>query len=209
MHYAYPSKFPIDIIHAIKKHDKVCNYLDMPLQHAADAMLAGMKRQITKAEMLQLVKDIREIMPDICLRTTLIAGFPGETKKDIKELIEFLAEVRFDRVGVFTYSHEENTSAHDLKDNVPAKEKERRAQEIMDFQQDISYEKNLEKVGMTIKVIIDKKEAGRYLGRTQWDSVEVDNEVIVKSKTKLLPGQFVNVKITKAYDYDLEGVVVV
>jgi ribosomal protein S12 methylthiotransferase len=208
MHYAYPSKFPIDIIHAIKKHPKVCNYLDMPLQHATDRMLDSMRRQITRAEMIALIKEIKSIIPDICLRTTLIAGYPGETKKDIQEVKDFLAEVRFDRVGVFTYSHEENTSAFDLKDNVPAKEKERRAQEIMDFQQDISYEKNLAKVGQVLKVIIDKKEAGRYLGRTEFDSVEVDNEVIVKSKTKLQSGDFVMVKITKAYDYDLEGVVV-
>jgi ribosomal protein S12 methylthiotransferase len=208
MHYAYPSKFPLDIIHAIKKHPKVCNYLDMPLQHASDKMLDSMRRQITKKEMLDLIHEIKSILPDICLRTTLIAGYPGETKKDIQEVKDFLAEVRFDRVGVFTYSHEENTSAHDLKDNVSAKEKERRAQEIMDFQQDISYEKNLEKVGQTLKVIIDKKEAGKYLGRTEFDSVEVDNEVIVKSKTKLNPGDFVMVKITKAYDYDLEGEVV-
>jgi ribosomal protein S12 methylthiotransferase len=208
MHYAYPSKFPIDIIHAIKKHPKVCNYLDMPLQHATDRMLESMRRQITRAEMLALIKEIKTIIPDICLRTTLIAGYPGETKKDVQEVKDFLAEVRFDRVGVFTYSHEENTSAHDLKDNVPAKEKERRAREIMDFQQEISYEKNIEKIGQTLKVIIDKKEAGRYLGRTEFDSVEVDNEVIVKSKTKLLPGDFVMVKITKAYDYDLEGEVV-
>jgi ribosomal protein S12 methylthiotransferase len=208
MHYAYPSKFPIDIIHAIKKHPKVCNYLDMPLQHASDNMLASMRRQITQQEMLDLIKEIRSIIPDICLRTTLIAGYPGETKKDIANVLAFLQEVQFDRVGVFTYSHEENTSAHELKDNVSQKEKERRAQEIMDFQQDISYEKNQAKVGQTLKVIIDKKEAGRYLGRTEFDSVEVDNEVIVHSKTKLNPGDFVMVKITKAFDYDIEGSVV-
>jgi ribosomal protein S12 methylthiotransferase len=205
MHYAYPSKFPIDIIHAIKKHPKVCNYLDMPLQHASDNMLQSMRRQITRQEMLDLIKEIRSIIPDICLRTTLIAGYPGETKKDIQEVKDFLQEVQFDRVGVFTYSHEENTSAHDLKDNVSQKEKERRAQEIMDFQQDISYEKNRTKIGQTLKVIIDKKEAGRYLGRTEFDSVEVDNEVIVHSKAKLNPGDFVMVKITKAFDYDIEG----
>jgi ribosomal protein S12 methylthiotransferase len=158
--------------------------------------------------MLELIANIREILPSICLRTTLIVGYPGETKKDIEELKDFLAEVRFDRVGVFTYSHEENTSAYDLKDNVSAKEKERRAREIMDFQQEISYEKNQEKVGQTLKVIIDKKEAGRYIGRTEYDSVEVDNEVIVKSKTKLNAGDFVMVHITKAFDYDLEGEVV-
>jgi ribosomal protein S12 methylthiotransferase len=208
MHYAYPSKFPIDIIHAIKQHPKVCNYLDMPLQHASDNMLASMRRQITQQEMLDLIKEIRSIIPDICLRTTLIAGYPGETKKDIANVLAFLQEVQFDRVGVFTYSHEENTSAHELKDNVSQKEKERRAQEIMDFQQDISYEKNQAKIGQTLKVIIDKKEAGRYLGRTEFDSVEVDNEVIVHSKTKLHPGDFVMVKITKAFDYDIEGEVV-
>jgi ribosomal protein S12 methylthiotransferase len=208
LHYAYPSKFPLNIIEAIKKYPKVCNYLDMPLQHASDAMLKSMKRQITKGEMLELIANIREILPSICLRTTLIVGYPGETKKDIEELKDFLAEVRFDRVGVFTYSHEENTSAYDLKDNVSAKEKERRAREIMDFQQEISYEKNQEKVGQTLRVIIDKKEAGRYIGRTEYDSVEVDNEVIVKSKTKLNAGDFVMVHITKAFDYDLEGEVV-
>ena len=208
LHYAYPSKFPLDIIEAIKKHDKVCNYLDMPLQHASDKMLDSMHRQITKNEMLDLIADIRKILPNICLRTTLIVGYPGETKKDIEELKDFLAQVRFDRVGVFTYSHEENTSAFDLKDNVPAKEKERRAQEIMDFQQEISLEKNHEKIGQTLKVIIDKKEAGRYIGRTEFDSVEVDNEVIVNSKHKLQAGDFVLVKITKAFDYDLEGEVI-
>jgi ribosomal protein S12 methylthiotransferase len=205
LHYAYPSKFPLDIIETMKKHDKICNYLDMPLQHASDNMLQSMRRQITKQEMLDLIKNIRSIIPDICLRTTLIVGYPGETKKDIQELKDFLQEVQFDRVGVFTYSHEENTSAFDLKDNISQKEKERRAQEIMDFQQDISYEKNLAKVGQTLQVIIDKKEAGKYIGRTAFDSVEVDNEVIVKSKTKLNAGDMINVKITKAFDYDLMG----
>jgi ribosomal protein S12 methylthiotransferase len=208
LHYAYPSKFPLDIIETMAKHHKVCNYLDMPLQHASDDMLVSMRRQITRADMIGLIKDVRSIIPEICLRSTFIAGYPGETKKDVQLLKDFLEEVRFDRVGVFTYSHEENTSAFDLKDNVSAKEKEKRAKEIMEVQQDISFEKNLEKVGQTLKVIIDKKEAGRYLGRTEFDSVEVDNEVIVHSKTKLLPGDFVNVKIEKAYDFDLEGKVV-
>ncbi len=208
LHYAYPSKFPIEIIDAIKQHDKICNYLDMPLQHVSNNMLAAMKRQITKEDMVDLIHNIRAIMPDICLRTTLIVGFPGETKKDIQELKDFLALMQFDRVGVFTYSHEENTTAHTLKDNVPAKEKERRAQEIMDFQQEISYQKNMQKVGKTFKVLIDRKEAGRYIGRTEFDSVEVDNEVIIKSKNKLNIGTFVNVEIVKAFDYDLEGKVI-
>ncbi|MEO6253952.1 MAG: 30S ribosomal protein S12 methylthiotransferase RimO [Ferruginibacter sp.] len=205
LHYAYPSKFPIEIIDAIKERENICNYLDMPLQHAANNMLKLMKRHITREEMEDLVGEIRNRMPDICLRTTLIAGFPGETRDDVDELKTFLQKMRFDRVGIFTYSHEEGTSAHNLVDNIPAAEKEERAAEIMEVQQEISLEKNQAKVGKTFKVLIDKKEAGRYLGRTEFDSVEVDNEVIIQSKKKLTIGEFVNVKITKAYDYDIEG----
>jgi ribosomal protein S12 methylthiotransferase len=208
LHYAYPSKFPIEIIDAIKERDNICNYLDMPLQHAANNMLQLMKRQITREEMEDLLGEIRNRMPGICLRTTLIAGFPGETRDDVEELKMFLQKMRFDRVGIFTYSHEEGTSAYGLVDNIPAEEKEERAQEIMEVQQEISLEKNQEKVGKTFKVLIDKKEAGRYLGRTEFDSVEVDNEVIIQSKKKLTIGDFVHVKITKAYDYDIEGEVV-
>lgn len=208
LHYAYPSKFPMEIIDAIKGRDNICNYLDMPLQHAANNMLQAMKRQITREEMEDLVGAIRQKMPDICLRTTLITGFPGETRDDVEELKTFLQKMRFDRVGIFTYSHEEGTSAHELADDIPAEEKEERAQEIMEVQQEISLEKNQEKVGKVFKVLIDKKEAGRYLGRTEFDSVEVDNEVIIESKKKLAIGEFVNVKITKAYDYDIEGEVV-
>ena len=208
LHYAYPSKFPLEIIDAVKDRENICNYLDMPLQHAANNMLQQMKRQITREEMEDLVGNIRERIPGICLRTTLIAGFPGETRDDVEELKTFIQKMRFDRVGIFTYSHEEGTSAHDLVDDVPAEEKEERAQEIMEVQQEISLEKNQEKVGKTFKVMIDKKEAGRYLGRTEFDSVEVDNEVIVQSNKKLTIGDFVNVKINKAFDYDLEGTVV-
>jgi ribosomal protein S12 methylthiotransferase len=208
LHYAYPSKFPLDIIDAIKDRENICNYLDMPLQHAANNMLKAMKRQITREEMEDLIGNIRYKIPNICLRTTLIAGFPGETRDDVEELKLFLQKMRFDRVGIFTYSHEESTSAYDLIDDVPAEEKEERAQEIMEVQQEISLEKNQEKVGKTFKVIIDKKEAGRYLGRTEFDSVEVDNEVVINTKKKLAIGEFVNVKITKAYDYDIEGEVV-
>ena len=208
LHYAYPSKFPLEILDAMRERDNICNYLDMPLQHAANNMLKAMKRQITREEMEELTIAIREKVPGICLRTTLIAGFPGETLDDVEELKQFLVRQRFDRVGIFSYSHEENTSAYDLIDNIPAEEKERRAQEIMEVQQEISLEKNQEKIGQTFNVMIDKKEAGRYLGRTEFDSVEVDNEVVVHSKSKLLPGDFVQVKITKAYDYDLEGEVV-
>ncbi len=208
LHYAYPSKFPLEILDVMRERDNICNYLDMPLQHASDPMLKAMRRNITKAEMEDLLQAIREKVPGICLRTTLIAGFPGETLDDVEDLKQFLVQQRFDRVGIFPYSHEEGTSAHDLPDSIPAAEKERRAQEIMEVQQEISYEKNQEKIGNTYKVIIDKKEAGRYLGRTEFDSVEVDNEVVIHSDKKLPVGEFVQVKITKAYDYDIEGEVV-
>lgn len=207
LHYAYPSKFPLEIIDAIKDRPNICNYLDMPLQHASNNMLKAMKRQITREEMEDLVGAIRHKLPEICLRTTLIAGYPGETRDDVEELKTFLEKMRFDRVGIFTYSHEEGTSAYDVVDDVPADEKQARAQEIMEVQQEISYEKNQEKVGKTLKVLIDKKEAGRYLGRTEFDSVEVDNEVVIQSAKKLEIGQFYPVTITKAYDYDLEGVI--
>src|SRR5687767_10859135 len=208
LHYAYPSKFPLEILDVIRERENICNYLDMPLQHAANNMLKAMKRQIDREEMEDLIAAVREKVPGICLRTTLIAGFPGETQDDIEELKMFLQKQRFDRVGIFTYSHEEGTSAHDLIDDVPADEKERRAQEVMEVQQEISYELNQEKLGKTFKTIIDKKEAGRWLGRTEFDSVEVDNEVVIHSSKKLPIGDFVNVRITKAYDYDLEGEVV-
>jgi ribosomal protein S12 methylthiotransferase len=209
LHYAYPSKFPLEILDVMRERENICNYLDMPLQHAANNMLKAMKRQITREEMEELIIAIREKVPGICLRTTLIAGFPGETKDDVEELKGFLQRQRFDRVGIFTYSHEEGTSAYDLTDDVPAEEKERRAQDIMETQQEISYELNLKKIGKTFKTIIDKKEAGRYLGRTEFDSVEVDNEVVIHCSKRLPIGEFVNVKITKAYDYDLEGEVIV
>ena len=205
LHYAYPHKFPMDILEVIKSQPKICNYLDMPLQHVSDNMLKAMKRQITRQEMMDLIKDIRKVIPDICLRTTLIVGFPGETKEDIEDLKDFLEEIRFDRVGVFTYSHEDDTSAFALEDNISDEEKEERAAEIMSVQQDISLAKNEEKVGQVFKVIVDKRESGRYIGRTEFDSVEVDNEVIINTKKKLKPGDFVQVKITKAYDFDLEG----
>jgi ribosomal protein S12 methylthiotransferase len=208
LHYAYPHKFPLEILDVMRERDNICNYLDMPLQHAADNMLKAMKRQITRTEMEELIQQVRERVPGLCLRTTLITGFPGETLEDVEELKHFLESQRFDRVGIFTYSHEENTSAYDLVDNIPAEEKQRRAEEIMAVQQEISFEKNQEKVGSTFKVLVDKKEAGRYLGRTEFDSVEVDNEVIITSNKKLQPGTFVNVLINKAYDYDLEGEVV-
>lgn len=208
LHYAYPHKFPLEVLDVMRERENICNYLDIPLQHASDNMLKAMRRQITRREMEELVTAFREKVPGICLRTTLIAGFPGETPDDLEELKTFLARQRFDRVGVFTYSHEDDTPAHGLLDDVPAEEKQRRAEEIMAVQQEISYEKNQAKIGQVFKVLVDKREAGRYLGRTEFDSVEVDNEVIVNTDRKLKTSDFVHVKITRAYDYDLEGVVV-
>ena len=208
LHYAYPTKFPLEILDVMRERDNICNYLDMPLQHATNNMLTAMRRQITRAEIDNLIAAVREKVPGICLRTTLITGFPGETLEDVQELKEFLARHRFDRVGIFTYSHEEGTGAYALSDIIPQEEKERRAQEIMEFQQEISFELNQEKVGKIFKTIIDKKEAGRYIGRTEFDSVEVDNEVVITSAQKLQIGHFYNVKIEKAYDYDLEGEIV-
>ncbi len=208
LHYAYPSKFPMEVLDVIRERENICKYLDMTLQHASNNMLNAMKRNITQEEMTELIDEIRIRVPGICIRTTLIVGFPGETEADVDELKAFLQKHRFDRVGIFQYSHEENTAAYGLEDAISSEEKERRAQEIMEIQQEISLEKNQEKVGKILKVIIDKKEAGRYLGRTEFDSVEVDNEVIIHSTKKLTIGDFVQVQITKAYDYDVEAVVV-
>lgn len=209
LHYAYPHKFPLEVLDVMRERDNICNYLDMPLQHASDQMLKAMRRQITRSETDELIAAIREKVPGICLRTTLIAGFPGETRDDVEEMKDFLVRHRFDRMGIFTYSHEEGTSGFDLEDDVPAAEKEERAQEVMAVQQEISFEKNQEKVGKTFKVLVDKKEAGRYLGRTEFDSVEVDNEVVINTPKALPIGEFVKVKITKAFDYDLEGDVII
>ena len=205
LHYAYPSKFPLEILDVIRDRPNICKYLDMPLQHASDRMLMAMKRQITRSEMEELLATIRSTIPGIWLRTTLIVGFPGETREDIEQLKEFLTQQQFDRVGVFTYSHEEDTSAFTLADTLTQEEKEARAQEIMEWQQDISYALNQKKIGQEFRVIVDKKEAGRYIARSAADSVEVDNEIIIQTQKKLAPGQFVTVRITKAYDYDLEG----
>lgn len=205
LHYAYPSKFPLEVLDVMQERDNICKYIDIPLQHASDPMLDKMRRNITRAEMSELIHEIRKRVPGIAIRTTLITGFPGETLEDVATLKEFLTEHRFDRVGIFTYSHEENTAAYQMEDTIDAAEKQRRAEEIMEHQQEISLEINQQKVGQILKVIVDKKEAGRYLGRTEFDSVEVDNEVVINTNTKLHPGDMVMVKITKAFDYDLEG----
>jgi ribosomal protein S12 methylthiotransferase len=205
LHYAYPNKFPLEVLKVMRERDNICKYLDMPLQHASNNMLKAMRRNSTREEMSALIKTIRQEVPGICLPTTLIAGFPGETEADVTELKSILEEHRFDRVSIFTYSHEEKSSAYGLEDNIPAEVKQQRAPEIMEVQQEISLERNMEKVGKVFKVIIDKKEAGRFIGRTEFDRVKFDNEVIISTNKKISIGQFVNVRITKAYDYDIEG----
>lgn len=205
LHYAYPTKFPMEILEVIRKHDNICNYLDIPLQHCSDKMLKAMKRQITRQEMIDLINKIREEVPGIAIRTTMITGFPGETEEDVEDMKAFLEEMQFERVGIFTYSHEENTSAYELEDTLSSEEKEKRAQEIMEVQQEISYAKNQDYIGREMMVLVDKIEAGRYIARTEFDSVEVDNEVIINTDEDLPIGDFVKVRITKAYDYDLEA----
>ena len=209
LHYAYPSKFPLDVIDAIAACEKVCNYLDIPLQHANDKVLKDMKRQITQAEMRTLINDIRAKNPDIAIRTTMLVGFPGETEADFEDLCRFVEEMEFERLGVFNYSHEENTSAHDLEDDVPQEIKEERAAILMDIQQGISTRKNEEKIGRTFKVLVDRKEGAYFIGRTEFDSPEVDNEVLIDAKKYFCRvGDFVTVIITDATDFDLYGVVV-
>jgi len=206
LHYAYPNGFPMEIIEEMKENPKVCNYLDIPLQHAADNMLKAMKRGATRATTTKLINDVRELIPDIAIRTTFIVGFPGETRDDIEEMKNWIAEMKFDRLGVFTYSHEEDTSAFDLEDDVPDDEKQARAQEIMDFQQDISLSLNEQKIGKTLKVLFDRVEGGYFVGRTEFDSPEVDNEVLVSTEGNFVRvGDFADIKITDADDFDLYG----
>ena len=208
LHYAFPSGFPMDIIDAIKDCKNVCNYLDMPLQHVADNVLKSMRRGITMEKSTKLVETIREKIPGIAMRTTFLVGYPGETEKDFKELVKWVKKMRFDRLGVFTYSHEENTHAYKLVDDVPEEVKKERAAELMEVQREISNELNNKKVGKTLKVLIDRKEGGYFIGRTEHDSPEVDNEVLVKADedTYLRIGDFAKIKITSAEDYDLYGV---
>ncbi len=206
LHYAYPSKFPLEIIDAIKNCDHVCNYLDMPLQHASNNILQAMNRQITKKETIDLINNIRSQIPDIGLRTTMLVGFPGETEEDVSELAEFVEQMQFDRLGVFTYSHEEGTSGYLLKDEISAEEKSERAARIMEVQQQISYDKNQKKLGKVFKVLIDRVESNNFVGRTEFDSPEVDNEVLIDaSKFYLRVGDFAQIKITRAEEFDLFG----
>ena len=206
IHYAYPAGFPMDIIEVMRERDNICNYLDIPLQHGSTKMLKVMKRGITREKTDELIKNIRDINPEIALRTTLIAGHPGETERDFQEMYDFVERSQFDRLGIFTYSHEEGTSAHKLEDNVPEQVKRSRSNKIMALQQKISTEKNKNKVGKTVKVLIDRVDANNYYGRTEQDSPEVDNEVIIPStEMHLRVGDFYDVKITDSKEYDLIG----
>lgn len=209
LHYAYPTGFPMEVIDEMKHNPKVCNYLDIPLQHASDNMLKAMRRGTTRAKTTALINEVRAKIPGIAIRTTFIVGFPGETREDIEEMKEWIEEMQFDRLGVFTYSHEEDTHAFKLEDDVSEEEKEARAAEIMEVQQNISWSLNQQKVGKTFKVLFDRVEGDYFVGRTEFDSAEVDNEVLVNKKDSYLRiGDFANIKITSAEDFDLFGEVV-
>lgn len=206
MHYAFPTGFPMDVLDVVKNRSNVCNYLDMPLQHGSTNMLKAMRRGTTREKTEALIAQIREKVPGIALRTTLIAGYPGETEADFQEMYDWVEKTRFDRLGIFTYSHEENTHAYNFEDDVPEKVKKERADAIMELQSGISYELNQEKVGKVVKVLFDRVEGDYYIGRTEFDSPEVDNEVLVKkSEGYARIGDFAYVKINSADHYDLYG----
>ena len=208
LHYAFPSGFPEDVLDVIRENPKVCSYLDMPLQHISTAMLKSMKRGTTMEKTNALIQAIKEKVPGIALRTTLIAGYPGETEADFEEMKDWVRSTQFDRLGIFTYSHEENTSAFDLVDDVPQEVKQARADEIMEIQMDISRELNQLKVGSVQKVLIDRAEGEYFIGRMEFDSPEVDNEVYIHAPGNYLSvGEFVNVRINSAEDYDLYGTI--
>ena len=209
LHYLFPSGFPQDVLDIIRDNDKVCNYIDIPLQHINDDILQSMRRGTSHKKTVTLLKDFRTKVPDIAIRTTLIVGYPGETEEKFQELKRWVRNTKFDRLGVFTYSHEENTSAFNLVDDVPEKTKKLRLEEIMDLQTHISWELNQEKVGKTYKVLFDRKEGDYFIGRTEFDSPDVDNEVLVKAKdTYVRMGDFANVIIEKADHFDLYGYLV-
>ena len=206
IHYAFPTGFPMDVIEVMKEEPKICNYLDIPLQHISDPILASMKRGTTQEKTTKLLKKFREAMPEMAIRTTLIVGYPGETQADFEALKSFVKEMRFDRLGCFTYSHEENTTAYELEDDVPEELKLARANEIMEIQSQISWELNQQKVGKTFRCLIDRKEGNYFVGRTEYDSPDVDNEVLIDAKKHYVKtGDFVEVKIIDATDYDLYG----
>jgi ribosomal protein S12 methylthiotransferase len=209
LHYAFPSGFPMDVFDVMNERKNICNYLDMPLQHITDNMLKSMRRGTTKQKTIDLVNQIREIVPNIAIRTTLIAGYPGETQQDFEEMYDWVENTKFDRLGIFAYSHEENTHAYLLNDDVPAELKAERAEKIMDLQQGISWEKNKQKIAKEFKVLFDRKEGDYFVGRTEFDSPEVDNEVLVNAETNFVRiGDFATVTIDDAEAYDLFGTIV-
>ncbi|MDX1270672.1 30S ribosomal protein S12 methylthiotransferase RimO [Bizionia paragorgiae] len=209
LHYAFPTGFPMDVLDLMNREPKICNYLDIPLQHISDSILKSMRRGTTKEKTTKLLKAFRETVPGMTIRTTLIVGYPGETQEDFEELREWVREMRFERMGCFTYSHEENTHAYNLEDDVPEEVKQERANEIMEIQSQISWELNQEKIGQELKVVIDRKEGDYFVGRTEFDSPDVDNEVLIDaSKVYLKTGEFTKVKITDAADFDLYAEVI-
>lgn len=206
LHYAFPAGFPMDILEAMNERKNICNYLDMPLQHISDSLLKSMRRGTTKQKTVDLVNYIRDKVPEIAIRTTLIAGYPGETENDFEEMKEWVAQSKFERLGIFTYSHEENTHAFNLNDDVPEEIKKQRAEEIMKIQRGISLERNQKEIGKTLKVLFDRKEGNYFIGRTEFDSPEVDNEVLVEASENFVrTGDFANIKIISAEEYDLFG----
>jgi ribosomal protein S12 methylthiotransferase len=209
LHYAFPAGFPVDVLDVMAERPNICKYLDIPLQHGSSDMLQIMRRGITREKTENLISTIREKVPGIAIRTTMIVGHPGETEKEFSHLTDFIERSRFDRLGVFSYSHEENTHAHSLADDVPDEEKQRRVEEVMELQEGISLELNQKKIGRSFKVLVDRKEGGNFIGRTEFDSPEVDNEVIIESPDNYLRiGDFSNVKIHSATEFDLHGKVV-
>lgn len=206
LHYAFPTGFPMDVLEVMKRESKICNYLDIPLQHIADAILKSMRRGTTQAKTTKLLEDFRAAVPEMTIRTTLIVGYPGETEEDFQTLKKWVEEMRFERLGCFTYSHEENTHAYSLEDDVPEDVKQERANEIMELQSQISWELNQQKIGQTFRCIIDRKEGNHFVGRTEFDSPDVDNEVLIDAtKHYLKQGEFFDIKITEAADFDLYG----
>jgi ribosomal protein S12 methylthiotransferase len=206
LHYAFPTGFPMDVLELMKQEPKICNYIDIPLQHISDNILKSMRRGTTKEKTTKLLKDFRAAVPGMTIRTTLIVGYPGETQEDFEIMRDWVQEMKFERLGCFTYSHEENTHAYLLEDNVPEEVKQARATEIMDLQSQISWDLNQEKVGQTFKCIIDRKEGQYFIGRTEFDSPDVDNEVLIDaSKFYVKTGDFINVKIIDATEFDLYG----
>ena len=210
LHYAFPAGFPMDVINVMKNEKKICNYLDIPLQHGSTKVLKAMRRGTTREKTTQLIHDIRSVIPNIAIRTTLIAGYPGESKEDFQEMYDWVEEMKFDRLGIFTYSHEENTHAHLSEDDVPQKTKKERADLIMELQSGVSYELNQQKIGKEFKVLIDRVEDKYFIGRSEFDSPEVDNEVLIEKNkdTYCRIGDFVNVKVFKADHFDLYAEVI-